>query len=182
MRRAICIAFGRELSNTVNPMWLLRTLPNNVLGHIGIKYGLKGANACITNHSVGGIARGHRSGGSAAHRRGGPRRRRRTRHADRAADGALLPPAGTARIGRAASVRRPARRQRYSAKARARCCSKPKPPRRARNAPVLGEIPGRRLRLRSARDCSRSATTATASPARLRRRWTMRASRPRTSG
>jgi 3-oxoacyl-[acyl-carrier-protein] synthase-1 len=35
-------------------MWLLRTLPNNVLGHIGIKYALKGPNACITNHSVGG--------------------------------------------------------------------------------------------------------------------------------
>jgi 3-oxoacyl-[acyl-carrier-protein] synthase-1 len=47
-------AFGRELSDNVNPMWLLRTLPNNVLGHIGIRYGLKGANACITNHSVGG--------------------------------------------------------------------------------------------------------------------------------
>jgi 3-oxoacyl-[acyl-carrier-protein] synthase-1 len=46
--------FGRELANTVNPMWLLRTLPNNVLGHIGIKYALKGPNACITNHSVGG--------------------------------------------------------------------------------------------------------------------------------
>ena len=47
-------AFGRELANTVNPMWLLRTLPNNVLGHIGIKHGLKGPNACITNHSCGG--------------------------------------------------------------------------------------------------------------------------------
>jgi 3-oxoacyl-[acyl-carrier-protein] synthase-1 len=47
-------AFGRELANTVNPMWLLRTLPNNVLGHIGIRHGLKGPNACITNHSVGG--------------------------------------------------------------------------------------------------------------------------------
>ena len=47
-------AFGRELSDNVNPMWLLRTLPNNVLGHIGIKHRLKGANACITNHSVGG--------------------------------------------------------------------------------------------------------------------------------
>jgi 3-oxoacyl-[acyl-carrier-protein] synthase-1 len=47
-------AFGRELGNMVNPMWLLRTLPNNVLGHIGIKYALKGPNACITNHSVGG--------------------------------------------------------------------------------------------------------------------------------
>ena len=55
MRRAICIIFGRELSNTVNPMWLLRTLSNNVLGHIGIKWTLKGPNACITNHSVGGI-------------------------------------------------------------------------------------------------------------------------------
>jgi len=45
--------FGRELENTVNPMWLLRALPNNVLCHIGIRYNLKGANACITNHSVG---------------------------------------------------------------------------------------------------------------------------------
>ncbi len=48
-------AFGRELADTVNPMWLLRTLPNNVLGHIGIKYGFKGTNACITHHSVSGI-------------------------------------------------------------------------------------------------------------------------------
>ena len=46
--------FGRDLGNEVNPMWLLRTLPNNVLGHIAIKYNLKGANACITNHSAGG--------------------------------------------------------------------------------------------------------------------------------
>jgi len=47
-------AFGSELANTVNPMWLLRTLPNNVLGHIGIRHGFKGSNACITNHSIGG--------------------------------------------------------------------------------------------------------------------------------
>ena len=46
--------FGRELEAMVNPMWLLRILPNNVLCHIGIKYGLKGANSCITNHSVSG--------------------------------------------------------------------------------------------------------------------------------
>jgi len=46
--------FGRELPDTVNPMWLLRTLPNNVLCHVGIRNRLKGANACITNHSVGG--------------------------------------------------------------------------------------------------------------------------------
>jgi len=46
--------FGRELENTVNPMWLLRALPNNVLCHIGIRYEMKGANACITNHSIGG--------------------------------------------------------------------------------------------------------------------------------
>ena len=48
-------AFGRELGNTVNPMWLLRTLPNNVLGHIGIQQGLKGPNACVTHHSAGGV-------------------------------------------------------------------------------------------------------------------------------
>jgi 3-oxoacyl-[acyl-carrier-protein] synthase-1 len=47
-------AFGRELGATVNPMWLLRTLPNNVLCHVGIRHGLKGPNACITNHSVSG--------------------------------------------------------------------------------------------------------------------------------
>jgi 3-oxoacyl-(acyl-carrier-protein) synthase len=35
-------------------MWLLRTLPNNVLCHVGIRNRLKGTNACITNHSVGG--------------------------------------------------------------------------------------------------------------------------------
>jgi 3-oxoacyl-[acyl-carrier-protein] synthase-1 len=46
--------FGRELASTVNPMWLLRTLPNNVLCYIGIRYGLKGTNACVTNHSVSG--------------------------------------------------------------------------------------------------------------------------------
>jgi 3-oxoacyl-[acyl-carrier-protein] synthase-1 len=48
-------AFGRELGDTINPMWLLRSLPNNVLGHIGIKYGFKGANACITDHSCSGM-------------------------------------------------------------------------------------------------------------------------------
>jgi 3-oxoacyl-[acyl-carrier-protein] synthase-1 len=48
------VRFGEELSNVVNPMWLLRTLPNNVLCHVAINYNLKGANACITNHSCGG--------------------------------------------------------------------------------------------------------------------------------
>ena len=47
--------FGAQLSDTVNPMWLLQTLPNNVLGHVGIRHGLKGPNACITNHSVSGM-------------------------------------------------------------------------------------------------------------------------------
>jgi len=47
-------AFGRELTNAVNPMWLLRTLPNNVLGHVAIRYMLKGPNTCITNHSCAG--------------------------------------------------------------------------------------------------------------------------------
>ncbi len=47
-------AFGRELTATVNPMWLLRSMPNNVLCHVGIRHGLKGPNACLTNHSVSG--------------------------------------------------------------------------------------------------------------------------------
>ena len=47
--------FGREFDAIVNPMWLLRILPNNVLCHIGIRYGFKGPNACITNHTVSGM-------------------------------------------------------------------------------------------------------------------------------
>ena len=45
---------GRDLGATVNPMWLLRSLPNNVLCYAGIRHGLKGPNACITNHAVSG--------------------------------------------------------------------------------------------------------------------------------
>jgi 3-oxoacyl-[acyl-carrier-protein] synthase-1 len=47
--------FGEEFGSAVNPMWLLRNLPNNVLCHVGIRYNLKGSNACITNQCVGGI-------------------------------------------------------------------------------------------------------------------------------
>jgi len=47
--------FGKQFSESVNPMWLLRNLPNNVLCHVGIRYNFKGANACITNHCVGGV-------------------------------------------------------------------------------------------------------------------------------
>ena len=48
-------AFGQELAATVNPLWLLRSLPNNVLGHISIRQGLKGPNACVTHHSISGL-------------------------------------------------------------------------------------------------------------------------------
>lgn len=48
-------AFGGELDTAVNPMWLLRILPNNVLCHIGIRYGFKGPNACVTNHTISGM-------------------------------------------------------------------------------------------------------------------------------
>ena len=47
--------FGGEFSASVNPMWLLRNLPNNVLCHVGIRYGFKGTNACVTNQCVGGV-------------------------------------------------------------------------------------------------------------------------------
>jgi len=47
-------AFGRELETTVDPMWLLRQLPNNVVCHVGIRHGFRGTNACITNQCVGG--------------------------------------------------------------------------------------------------------------------------------
>ncbi len=46
--------FGEKLGESVNPMWLLRNLPNNVLCHVGIRNNLKGANGCITDHSTSG--------------------------------------------------------------------------------------------------------------------------------
>jgi 3-oxoacyl-[acyl-carrier-protein] synthase-1 len=46
--------FAEQFAESVNPMWLLRNLPNNVLCHVGIRHNFKGANACITNHCVGG--------------------------------------------------------------------------------------------------------------------------------
>jgi 3-oxoacyl-(acyl-carrier-protein) synthase len=46
--------FGAQFADSVNPMWLLKNLPNNVLCHVGIRYNFKGANACITNHCAGG--------------------------------------------------------------------------------------------------------------------------------
>jgi 3-oxoacyl-[acyl-carrier-protein] synthase-1 len=46
--------FGQELSSHINPMWLLQTLPNNVLCHLGIRTGFKGPNTCITNGAVSG--------------------------------------------------------------------------------------------------------------------------------
>jgi 3-oxoacyl-[acyl-carrier-protein] synthase-1 len=46
--------FGRDLGDSVNPMWLLRILPNNVVCHVGIRHNFKGTNACITNQAVGG--------------------------------------------------------------------------------------------------------------------------------
>ena len=47
--------FGEELGSTVNPMWLLKNLPNNVLCHVGIRNMFKGTNACITNQCAGGV-------------------------------------------------------------------------------------------------------------------------------
>ena len=48
-------AFGRDLETTVDPMWLLRQLPNNVVCHVGIRHGFRGTNACVTNQCVGGV-------------------------------------------------------------------------------------------------------------------------------
>ena len=53
---------GAESCASVNPMWLLRNLPNNVLCHVGIRHNFKGTNACITNQCVSGmmaVAEGH---------------------------------------------------------------------------------------------------------------------------
>lgn len=47
--------FGNQFNEVVNPMWLLRHLPNNVLCHVGIRHGFKGTNACVTNQCAGGV-------------------------------------------------------------------------------------------------------------------------------
>ena len=172
--------FGRELANTVNPMWLLRTLPNNVLGHIGIKYGLKGTNACITNHSVGGTLavieamealRNGEADRAVAVGHDTPIEPQMVLYYHRCgllARDALRPFDARAR-------RQPVRRRRRRAGARDRSVRA-----RAATPPCSARCwaaatPAKR------RGCSRSATTATASRARSRRRWTTRSSRPRTS-
>ena len=47
--------FADHLFEEVHPMWLLKTLPNNVLAYTGIQHGFKGPNQNITNHVVGGM-------------------------------------------------------------------------------------------------------------------------------
>ena len=186
--------FGRELANTVNPMWLLRTLPNNVLGHIGIRHGLKGPNACITNHSVGGTLAVIEAMEGAAPRRGRPRGRGGPRCADRAADGALLPPPGTARLRGAAPVRRAHDGSLFGEGAGA-LMLETEASAASRNAPVLGEVLGggyalrgrragrdpRRRRRRRARDSRRRwPTRGCAGRRRHDRRPRQRHARSRT--
>jgi len=47
--------FAEQVFAQVSPLWLLRTLPNNVLAYAGILSGFKGANHNFTNHIAGGI-------------------------------------------------------------------------------------------------------------------------------
>ena len=49
------VAFAAEVARSVHPMWLLQTLPNNVLCHLGIQTGFCGAHACIASHSTSGL-------------------------------------------------------------------------------------------------------------------------------
>lgn len=46
--------FADGLFGEVHPMWLLRSLPNNVLAYTGITYNFKGPNQNIVNHAVSG--------------------------------------------------------------------------------------------------------------------------------
>lgn len=48
-------SFAENLFQQVHPMWLLKTLPNNVLAYTGIQSGFKGANHNFTNHAASGI-------------------------------------------------------------------------------------------------------------------------------
>lgn len=47
--------YGDKLSSTIQPMWILRTLVNNVLAHVGIRHQLLGANQNIVNHAISSI-------------------------------------------------------------------------------------------------------------------------------
>jgi len=49
------VRFGRDLTAAVPPMWLLQSLPNNVLCHFGIQTGFTGPHACVVTHSTGGV-------------------------------------------------------------------------------------------------------------------------------
>jgi 3-oxoacyl-[acyl-carrier-protein] synthase-1 len=49
------IKFGEMLRDEVHPMWLLGTLPNNVLAYTGIENGFKGPNENIMTHSSSGM-------------------------------------------------------------------------------------------------------------------------------
>ena len=49
------VAFAAEMTRSVHPMWLLQTLPNNVLCHLGIQTGFCGTHACIASHSTSGL-------------------------------------------------------------------------------------------------------------------------------
>ena len=161
-------------------MWLLRTLPNNVLGHIGIKYRLKGPNACITNHSCGGApavieaAEALRAG-----------------EADRAVavghDTPIEPQMVLYyyRLGLlAASELLPFDARRDGSlfgEGAGALVLETEASAAARGRAGASASPGRRLRERRRRGCSRSATTATASRARSGRRSTTRAFARRTS-
>ena len=46
--------YGEELTSQVDPMFLLKSLPNNVLCHLGIRQGFKGPNCCFVNQSSSG--------------------------------------------------------------------------------------------------------------------------------
>lgn len=48
-------AFGQRLARRVPPTWLLRSLPNNALCHIGINWGLSGPGTTIVDDSVSGV-------------------------------------------------------------------------------------------------------------------------------
>ena len=162
-------------------MWLLRTLPNNVLCHIGIRHGLKGPNACITNHSVGGTLAVIEAMEALRHG-----------EADRAVavghDTPIEPQmvlyyhrlgllaAEALRPFDAAPRRQPVRRRRRRADARDRSLRRRAATRRCSAKCWAAATPAK------PKAWSRSATTATASRARSARRSTTRSSRPADVG
>jgi hypothetical protein len=172
-------AFGRNLADTVNPMWLLRTLPNNVLCHVGIRNRLKGTNASPTTASAAGWPSSRPPRRCATAKPIARSRSATTRRSSRRTCCSTI----------AAACWRPTACDRSTARAAAACSAKA--PVRLHSKPLSPRVNGTRqcwarcsaeAASATGSGCSRFATTATASSVQSALRWPTPVSSRATSG